>query len=248
MRQSSSLSTVIQSLGRSSKRSHQRVLVGASAIIDSSNPRCYHASHSSETVYREKETSLPAWRDPGMRSYLFWNREDWKEKDKYKYLLEISPEAIRQEARILSLSDPQDPAGLETHTLPPGASLVGVGDSMEELQQSLSTQKNPNVLFVSPSCPRAATVLPQVLQAFPSIQWVHCRSAGIDFVESDELVEITEARNIRLTNAKGQFSSSLAEYALFACSYFAKDLPRLMRNQKAKIWDPFNVEELRGKT
>jgi phosphoglycerate dehydrogenase-like enzyme len=53
---------------------------------------------------------------------------------------------------------------------------------------------------------------------------------------------------LHVTNAKGQFSSSLAEYAMMACSYFAKDLPRLMRNQKNKVWDNYDIEELRGKT
>jgi phosphoglycerate dehydrogenase-like enzyme len=51
-----------------------------------------------------------------------------------------------------------------------------------------------------------------------------------------------------MTNAKGQFSSSLAEYVMMACSYFAKDLPRLMRQKKAKAWGKYNVEELRGRT
>ena len=58
---------------------------------------------------------------------------------------------------------------------------------------------------------------------FPSIEWIHVRSAGIDFLESDDLPRIAK-RGIHLTNAKGQFSSSLAEYVMMACSYFAKDI------------------------
>jgi phosphoglycerate dehydrogenase-like enzyme len=59
---------------------------------------------------------------------------------------------------------------------------------------------------------------------------------------------VTTANDVQVTNAKGQFSSTLAEYVFFACSYFAKDLPRLMKNKKAKVWEKFDVEELRGKT
>jgi phosphoglycerate dehydrogenase-like enzyme len=48
--------------------------------------------------------------------------------------------------------------------------------------------------------------------------------------------------------AKGQFSSSLAEYVMMACSYFAKDLPLLMKNKRERRWDDYEIEELRGKT
>lgn len=35
---------------------------------------------------------------------------------------------------------------------------------------------------------------------------------------------------------------------MMACSYFAKDLPLLMKNKKNKVWDNYDIEELRGKT
>lgn len=106
------------------------------------------------------------------------------------------------------------------------------------------------MVFVSPSCPKARKQLPLLLAAFPSIEWIHVRSAGIDFVVSDELSEMfSQNRNkITMTNAKGQFSSSLAEYTMMACSYFAKDLPRLLRQKQTQNWQKYDVEELRGKT
>ena len=183
------------------------------------------------------------------RHNLFWNREENSgEGGKYLSLVESSPDFIKQEARILSLSASQDDANSALHggKLPPGASLLAVGSSVEDFDSFQSSE--PNVLFVSPSCPRAASVLPQVLKAFPSIQWVHCRSAGIDFVENEDFGKIASSRKMKVTNAKGQFSSSLAEYVMFACSYFAKDLPRLLRQQKDKNWEKYSVEELRGKT
>ena len=45
--------------------------------------------------------------------------------------------------------------------------------------------------------------------------------------------------------AQGNYSHSLAEYTLAACNWFAKDLPRLRAQQKAKQWQPYDVEELR---
>ena len=87
-----------------------------------------------------------------------------------------------------------------------------------------------------------------LLKELPSIQWVHTRSAGIDFVYSEALAKLTSSNNIVVTNAKGQFSSTLAEYTMLACSYFAKDFPRLMRQKKAKNWGKYSVLELRGAT
>lgn len=73
---------------------------------------------------------------------------------------------------------------------------------------------------------------------------VHTRSAGIDFISSDGLF----SSKAQLTNAKGMFSSTLAEYCMMACSYFAKDLPRLMQQKKDVNWDQYPVLELRSAT
>ena len=51
-----------------------------------------------------------------------------------------------------------------------------------------------------------------------------------------------------MTNAKGSFSSTLAEYTMMAISYFAKDLPRVMKNKNDKNWEKYCIEEIRGKT
>jgi phosphoglycerate dehydrogenase-like enzyme len=88
-----------------------------------------------------------------------------------------------------------------------------------------------------------------VLDKFPSIEWIHVRSAGIDFLESDELpLAVSRNPSVVMTNAKGQFSSSLAEYAMMACSYFAKNVPRLLDQQRSRSWNDFDIEELRGRT
>lgn len=43
-------------------------------------------------------------------------------------------------------------------------------------------------------------------------------------------------------------SSSLGEYVIGACLYFAKNLPRLIDNKNEKQWDRFPMAELRGST
>ena len=177
----------------------------------------------------------------------FWNRE---ESVKGKYA-RVSQEMVQREAKILSLSDPNDGANEALHggSLCPGATLLGIGTTLQDLQlAATTTDQQPNVLYVSPSCPMASVQLPLVLKAFPSIQWVHCRSAGIDFIVSEELNQFTSSSKLQVTNAKGQFSSTLAEYTMMACSYFAKDLPRLTRQKEQRLWQKYNVQELRGTT
>lgn len=175
----------------------------------------------------------------------YWNRED-SAHGEYSYL---DPNKIVREAKIVSLSDPEDPANIALFhgTMPPGATFLGAGMTPNDFDiEELNSVHKPNVLFMSPSCPNAAKILPELLSAVPSLEWVHARSAGIDFISSPELGATPES--VYVTNAKGQFSSTLAEYTMMACSYFAKDLPRLMRQKKSKNWGKYNVDELRGKT
>jgi D-isomer specific 2-hydroxyacid dehydrogenase, NAD binding domain len=215
--------------------------------------------HSSRVVCEKKNdnnnNNNKSWMDPAARQYKYWNRETCTDKGSYSYLIDISPESIKREAKIFSLSTLDDAANEALHNnnpstggkpLPLGSRLLAVGTELADFDKHRNAK--PNVLFVSPSCPRASTVVPLVLAAFPTIQWIHVRSAGIDFVESEAFATITSQNNIPVTNAKGQFSSSLAEYALLACSYFAKDIPRLMRQQQSKSWLNFDIQELRGKT
>jgi phosphoglycerate dehydrogenase-like enzyme len=76
------------------------------------------------------------------------------------------------------------------------------------------------------------------------VRWVHSRAAGLDNVLFPELVE----SQIVLTNGRGVFSASLGEFVLAAISYFAKDFRRMIRNQTAGIWEPFDVQEMSGQT
>jgi phosphoglycerate dehydrogenase-like enzyme len=53
---------------------------------------------------------------------------------------------------------------------------------------------------------------------------------------------------VALTNGRGVFSQSLGEFVIGAALYFAKDFRRMLRNQAAGVWAPFDVEEIRGQT
>lgn len=170
----------------------------------------------------------------------FWNREV---SNKLAY---DANAPIVKEAKIISLSDVNDPSNGplndSTNGLPQGGRLLAVGGSMEDFDIDMLKREGANTIFVSH--PLARDPLARLLKEIPTIEWIHSRSAGMDFVTSPTLASFKG----RVTNAKGLYSSTLAEYTLMACSYFAKDLPRLMKNKGAKNWEKYNVLELRGST
>jgi len=87
-------------------------------------------------------------------------------------------------------------------------------------------------------------MLETALRACPGVRWVHSRWAGLDNLLFPELVESPAI----LTNGSGVFSQSLGEFALAAILYFAKDFPRMLRNQHSERWDPFDVDEISTQT
>ena len=77
-----------------------------------------------------------------------------------------------------------------------------------------------------------------------SLRWIHSRSAGLEQTLFPELI----ASDVLLTNGSGVFSPSLGEFALAAILYFAKDFRRMIRNQMAGQWEPFDVTMISGRT
>ncbi|MFZ0198821.1 MAG: D-2-hydroxyacid dehydrogenase [Candidatus Sulfotelmatobacter sp.] len=76
------------------------------------------------------------------------------------------------------------------------------------------------------------------------LRWIHSKAAGLDNLLFPELIE----SDVVLTNGRGVFSASLGEFVLAAILYFAKDFRRMIRNQTAGLWEPFDVEEISGQT
>ena len=75
-------------------------------------------------------------------------------------------------------------------------------------------------------------------------KWIHALSAGVEKVLSPELIESP----VPLTNGRGVFGPALAEFAIAAMLFFAKDLRRLIRQQEAARWEQFDVAFLRDQT
>ncbi|HEV8041084.1 MAG TPA: D-2-hydroxyacid dehydrogenase [Bryobacteraceae bacterium] len=85
-------------------------------------------------------------------------------------------------------------------------------------------------------------LLRMVFPLASEVRWVHSMSAGVEKIVFPELVESP----VPLTNGKGVFTASLAEFAIACMLFFAKDLRRLVRNQQAGQWKQFDIELIRG--
>ncbi|MCX6594690.1 MAG: D-2-hydroxyacid dehydrogenase [Acidobacteria bacterium] len=77
-----------------------------------------------------------------------------------------------------------------------------------------------------------------------SLRWVHSLSAGVESIVFPAL----KASPIPLTNARGVYKRSLAEFAIFGMLWFAKNARRLVDQQAASSWEQWDCEELTGKT
>ena len=83
----------------------------------------------------------------------------------------------------------------------------------------------------------------QIWQHVKKVKWVHSLSAGVESALIPEFVNSP----VPLTNARGVFAPSLAEFVLLGMLYFYKRVRRLVENQRAHKWDDFLVDWLRGK-
>jgi phosphoglycerate dehydrogenase-like enzyme len=131
----------------------------------------------------------------------------------------------------------------------PGASHLKVLDS---LAPSIDVVVSNQAGLLRESVQDAAVILNgipdghllrQVFTSAAGLRWVHSLSDGVEKILFPELV----ASPAILTNARGVFKRSLAEFVIAAVLYFAKDFRRLIRSQQAGTWQPFEMEEAHGK-
>ena len=138
---------------------------------------------------------------------------------------------------VLVLSDPTDRQLAMLETLP-GPTSIAVGNRAEAFER---LAPEAQVLF---NWSGSRQLVQQVWRMAPRVQWVHSRAAGLDGLLFPELVESPAL----LTNGSGVFSQSLGEFVLACALFFAKDFRRMIRNQEAGVWAPFDVEEVSGQT
>jgi phosphoglycerate dehydrogenase-like enzyme len=131
---------------------------------------------------------------------------------------------------------PGDPGLTVLRPVPEGARFV-FGWEPEDF----GAAPPPDALLDCWSGPRR---LSAILGRAPSLRWVHARSAGLDGVLTEAMV----AHPATLTNGRGVFAPALAEFVVTALLHFAKDVPRLLRSQRERRWDVFEMRALAGST
>lgn len=121
-----------------------------------------------------------------------------------------------------------------------------IGNDLTTLLAQEGIREAEALLWIPPGSP---AVLSELVRGghLPNLRWAHCFYAGVDVVAPFAREELTPA-GIPLTNGRGAFSSSLAEYAITAALHFVKQVPRCIENRRARRWDKFVMGELKGRT
>ncbi|GBG33341.1 D-3-phosphoglycerate dehydrogenase [Hondaea fermentalgiana] len=82
-----------------------------------------------------------------------------------------------------------------------------------------------------------------------NVKWIHSFSAGVDHMADLLAGTLSKSRtDIAVSNGRGAFSSSLAEYIILGCLHFNKKVPRCQQNKREKRYDRFTMPVLKGKT
>jgi phosphoglycerate dehydrogenase-like enzyme len=121
---------------------------------------------------------------------------------------------------------------------------------LERLPKTVTVVVGNTPEFFRANAPHADVILSDIsggsLEAAFSlatkVRWVHALSAGVDKILFPALIDSP----VPLTNSRGVFKDALAEFAIGAILFFAKDLRRLVRQQEAQQWEQFDVQLIHG--
>jgi len=138
---------------------------------------------------------------------------------------------------LFVLSDPDEPQLSMLDELRETANVV-IGNSPDAFKNAAGRAE---VIF---NWSGSLSLIREVFLMSPAVRWVHSRAAGLERTLFPELI----ASDVTMTNGSGVFSPSLGEFALGAILYFAKDFRRMIRNQTAGVWEPFDVLPVSGQT
>ncbi len=144
---------------------------------------------------------------------------------------------LRKKVSLLVLSDPGEPQLSMLDELRETTNVV-IGNSTGAFKSAAGSAE---VIF---NWSGSLSLIREVFLMSHAVQWIHSRSAGLERTLFPELI----ASDVTMTNGSGVFSPSLGEFALGAILYFAKDFRRMMRNQMAGAWEPFDVLPVSGQT
>jgi phosphoglycerate dehydrogenase-like enzyme len=119
------------------------------------------------------------------------------------------------------------------------AADIYVGDELASIEQHATEAE----IILFSGLAGKTVPLREVWPYAKQVRWIHSLSAGVDNLLFPELIESPAL----LTNARGVFKRSLAEFVVLGMLYFYKRVRRLVESQRAHKWDDFLVEWLPGK-
>jgi phosphoglycerate dehydrogenase-like enzyme len=138
---------------------------------------------------------------------------------------------------LLVLSDPKASWLKLLNRLDPGDDLTITNDEAEVRAKAPEAQVILNGTFT----PRMLSIAAPIAT---KMQWMHSLWTGVDNVMSPELI----ASPVPLTNGRGVFRVSLAEWTIGAMLHFSYQMRRMIRQQEASVWETFTTEEIQGRT
>src|ERR1700704_6362702 len=126
---------------------------------------------------------------------------------------------------VLILARPNDPGLSALARMPSGVrALVAHG-----ADDALPLAPEADAMLVATG---NAASLERIWHAAPRVRWIHTRPAGVDHLLFADLIQSP----VPMTNSRGVFSSSLAEFAAFGLLFFLKDARHLLRQQQLAKW------------
>ena len=143
---------------------------------------------------------------------------------------------------VLVLGSPKDTSLAPVREL--SGVRVGFGADLAGIAASLGGIEGVREAAVLLVATRQREVLAELLSEATGLRWIHARSAGIDHLMSPAL----HGSQALVTNGRGVFSASLAEFALGGILHFWKGVPEMVRAQGEGRWAPFAPLALGGKT
>jgi phosphoglycerate dehydrogenase-like enzyme len=94
----------------------------------------------------------------------------------------------------------------------------------------------------------AAAGLADVVRSNPGLRWVQATAGGAGEQVRAAGLTSEELERVLVTSASGVHVGPLAEFAIFGVLAFAKQLPRLLADTRARRWDHYPMVELGGQT
>jgi glyoxylate/hydroxypyruvate reductase A len=83
-----------------------------------------------------------------------------------------------------------------------------------------------------------------VFKGMPKLEWIQALAAGVEsYVQNAE-----KFKHIPVCRITGAFGKYMAEYVLAYVLYFCQNIPRVLKAQREKKWDPFRMEFIHKKT